>query len=80
MRLCFLPWAERTKRLVSMGVSVSDTKPETSTAVAIVTANSCSNLPRMPLMNKMGMNTAASDRVMEMMVKPISREPLSAAS
>ncbi len=31
-------------------------------------------------MNITGMNTAISDSVIEMMVKPISREPLSAAS
>ena len=30
-------------------------------------------------MNSTGMNTAASDRVMETMVKPISREPFSDA-
>ena len=30
-------------------------------------------------MNKTGMNTAESDSVMEMMVKPISFEPFSAA-
>ena len=31
-------------------------------------------------MNSTGINTAASDSVIEMMVKPISREPSSAAS
>ena len=30
-------------------------------------------------MNRIGIKTAASDRVMEMMVKPISREPFNAA-
>ena len=33
----------------------------------------------MPAMNRIGMKTAASDSVMETMVKPISREPVSAA-
>ena len=33
----------------------------------------------MPPMNSTGMNTAISDSVIEMMVKPISREPLMAA-
>ena len=62
-------------RLHIIGVSVSDTKPEISTAAMIVTANSCSSRPRMPPMKSTGMNTAASDSVMEMMVKTISREP-----
>ena len=33
----------------------------------------------MPPMNSTGMNTAPSEQVIEMMVKPISREPRSAA-
>ena len=45
----------------------------------MVTANSCSSRPTMPLMNRMGMNTAASEIVMDRMVKPISAEPRSAA-
>ena len=46
----------------------------------MVTANSWNSRPTMPPMNSTGMNTAASDSVIDMMVKPISREPLSAAS
>ena len=46
----------------------------------MVTANSCSRRPSNPLMNSTGMNTADSDSVMETMVKPISFEPLNAAS
>ena len=46
----------------------------------MVTANSCSSRPRMPPMNSTGMKTAASESVIDRMVKPISREPLSAAS
>ncbi len=34
----------------------------------------------MPLMKRIGMNTAASDVVIVRMVKPISRDPFSAAS
>ena len=66
-------------RLHSIGVSVSDTKPEISTAAMIVTANSCSSRPSMPPMNSTGMNTAASDSVIDRMVKPISFEPSSVA-
>ena len=69
----------RSQRLHSIGVSVSDTKPETSTAAMMVTANSCSSRPRMPPMNSTGMNTAASDSVIDTMVKPISCEPSSVA-
>ena len=46
----------------------------------IVTANSRNSRPRMPLMNRIGMNTAASDMVIVRIVKPISFEPFSAAS
>ena len=63
-----------------MGVRLSETTPETRIATLMVTANSCSSRPRMPLMKSTGMNTAASDRVMETMVKPISRAPRKAAS
>ena len=68
------------KRLHSIGVSVSETKPETRIATPMVTANSLSRRPRMPPMKSTGMKTAASEIVIEMMVKPISREPFSAAS
>ena len=63
-----------------MGVRVTETSPENRIATMMVTANSCSSRPTMPLMNTMGMNTAASDMVMDRMVKPISAEPFSAAS
>ena len=62
-----------------MGVRLSDTTPETRMAAPMVTANSCSNRPRMPPMNSTGMNTAASDSVIEIMVNPISRAPANAA-
>ena len=45
----------------------------------MVTANSWNSRPTMPPMNSTGMNTAASEKVIETMVKPISCEPSSAA-
>ena len=67
-------------RAHSIGVSVSDTKPETMIATEIVTANSRNTRPTMPPISSTGMNTAISENVIETMVKPISREPFSAAS
>ena len=67
-------------RLHIIGVSVSETKPEISTAAMIVTANSCNRRPRMPPMKSTGMNTAAREIVIEMMVNTISREPSSVAA
>ena len=63
-----------------MGVSVSETNPETTIATEIVTANSRNTRPTMPPISSTGMNTAISEKVIEMMVKPTSREPFSAAS
>ena len=63
-----------------MGVSVSDTKPETTMATEIVTANSRNTRPTIPPISSTGMNTAISEKVIEMMVNPISREPFKAAS
>ncbi len=68
------------KRLHSIGVSVIETMPEMRIAAVIVIANSRNNRPRMPLMNRIGMNTAASDTVIDRIVKPISFDPFSAAS
>ena len=48
-------------------------------ATQMVIANSLNRRPSTPPMNSTGMNTAASDRVMDTMVKPISPEPLSEA-
>jgi hypothetical protein len=62
------------------GVIDSETKPDTRMAAPIVTANSWKRRPRMPPMKRMGMKTAASEIVIEMIVKLISFEPLSAAS
>ena len=63
----------------SIGVSVSDTNPETRIAAAIVTANSWNRRPTMPLMNSSGMKTAVSEIVIDRIVKPISFDPSSAA-
>jgi hypothetical protein len=68
------------KRLHNIGVSVSDTSPDTRIAAPIVTANSCIRRPTMPPMNKTGMNTAASDKVIDTIVNAISPDPLREAS
>jgi len=63
----------------SIGVSVSDTMPEMRMATEMTTPNCANMRPTTPPMNRTGMNTATSEMVMEMMVKPTSREPTSAA-
>ena len=67
-------------RLQSMGVSEIDTKPEIRIATPIVTANSWKRRPTIPPMKSMGMKTAASEIVIDRIVKPISFDPLNAAS
>src|SRR3569832_2108658 len=67
------------KRLHNMGVRVSETSPEIKMAMATVSANSRNRRPTMPLMNMMGMNTATSDKVIDITVKPISLLPTNAA-
>ena len=67
-------------RAHSIGVRVSETKPEMMMAIEIVTANSRNTRPTMPPISKTGMKTAISDSVIDMIVKPISRDPFSAAS
>ena len=62
-----------------MGVNVSDTTAEMRIATASVMANSRNSRPITSPMNSSGISTAISDTVSEMMVKPICREPLSAA-
>ena len=62
------------------GVSVSEMTAEATTATETVTANSRNSRPMMPLMNRSGMNTAISEKVIEMIVKPIWPAPFSAAS
>ena len=60
--------------------SVSATTAEMSMVTASVTANSRNRRPTTSPMKSSGINTAISEIVSEMMVKPICREPLSAAS
>ena len=54
-----------------IGVSVSAMKAEATTAMLTTMANSWNSRPTMPDMNNSGMKTATSEKVMEMMVKPI---------
>ena len=67
-------------RLHIIGVSVSETMAETTTAMVKVSANSRNMRPTRPVMNSSGMKTAISDIVSEITVKPISRAPRNAAS
>ena len=54
------------------GVSVSDTTPLAMIDTMIVTANSRKIRPTNPLMNTSGKNTAASESVIDRIVKLIS--------
>ncbi len=63
-----------------IGVSVSDTIAEVTTAIVKVSANSRNMRPTSPDMNNSGMKTAINDTVSEITVKPISLAPRSAAS
>ena len=63
-----------------MGERVSATKADTAMVMVMVTANSRNRRPMMPPISSKGMNTATSDTLMDMMVKPISPAPLSVAS
>ena len=64
----------------SIGVSVSDTNIDARMATVTTTANSLKMRPITPPIKSTGMNTATSEIEIEMMVKPISRAPFSAAS
>ena len=68
------------KREHSIGASVSDTSAETAIEAVTVKANSRNRRPMMPPMSSSGMNTAISETLIDSTVKPISREPLIAAS
>ena len=63
-----------------IGVAVSDTSIDTRIAEDNTTANSRNKRPTTPPINRIGMNTATSDRLIDTTVKPISRAPFSAAS
>ncbi len=62
-----------------MGVSVSDTTADSAMAIASTMANSWNSLPSRPPMNRIGMNTATSEMLMDTTVKPICFDPTSAA-
>ena len=68
------------KREHIIGVVVSETSSEISTAIDSVTANSRNSRPTMPPISRIGRNTAISDRLIDSTVKPTSRAPSSAAS
>src|SRR6185312_12262538 len=53
-----------------IGVTVSETSSETKMAIDRVIENSRNNLPTIPPINKIGMKTAISERLMETTVKP----------
>ena len=63
-----------------MGVRVSEIRSDSTSATLTVTANSRNSSPTYPPIRNSGMNTAISDSVIDMMVKPISPAPFSAAS
>ena len=65
------PFAEEGEHII--GVSVSDTRPLAKMAMMIVTENSRKIRPIRPLISTSGKNTAASESVIEMIVKLISR-------
>ncbi|KAF5409173.1 MAG: hypothetical protein Udaeo2_06470 [Candidatus Udaeobacter sp.] len=61
------------------GVSVRDTRPEARMATMIVTENSRKMRPSSPGMKTSGMKTAASERVIDRIVKEISPALLNVA-
>ena len=73
-------WTCFNSREHIIGVSVSETTADVTTAIVSVSANSRNMRPTSPDMNNSGMNTAISDTVSEITVKPISLAPLSDAS
>ena len=75
------PWATGFKsRAHSIGTRVNETTAEMTMVAASVIANSRNRRPTTSAMNSSGISTAISETVSEMMVKPISRLPFSAAS
>ncbi|MNL27817.1 hypothetical protein D3C87_1494340 [compost metagenome] len=70
----------RSRRAHIIGVSVSDTTAEIRIDTASVMANSRNSRPTTSPMNSSGISTATSEKVSEMMVKPICFDPLRAAA
>ena len=62
-----------------IGTRVSDTTAESTIVIASVIANSWKSRPTTSCMKRSGIRTAISETVSEMMVKPISPAPVSAA-
>ncbi len=62
-----------------IGVAVSEITIDTRIATDSVIANSRNSRPTMPPISRIGRNTAISDSVMEITVKPTSRAPRRAA-
>ena len=63
-----------------VGVTVSEITSESRIAIDSVTANSWNSKPTMPGISRIGRNTAISERLIEITVKPTSALPFSAAS
>ncbi len=72
--------SRRRKSAHIIGVVVSETSSEIPTATLSVIANSRNSRPTIPPINRMGMNTATSEVLMDTTVKPISRAPCIAAA
>ncbi len=68
-----------TKRPHIIGVSDKETTAEMAMATVSTTANSWNKRPSSPPMNRIGMNTATSEMLIEITVKPICRAPANAA-
>ncbi len=63
-----------------VGERVRATNADTAMVMVMVMANSRNSRPMMPPISSSGMNTATSETLMDMMVKPISPAPLRVAS
>src|ERR1041384_700904 len=73
INVCFAPLPRSLSMREHMsGVTVSETIPEATIATTIVTANSRKMRPMRPCMKTSGMKTAASETVIETIVKLIS--------
>ena len=70
----------RTSLAHIIGTNVSETTAEMMIVTDRVMANSWNSRPTTSPMNSNGISTAISDTVSEMMVKPISSLPFSAAA
>ena len=78
--LFLLAFLAGINRLQSIGVKDRETNPEIRTAIMIVTPNSLNTLPIIPDRKRIGIKTATSERVIEMIVRLMSLEPCKAPS